>query len=106
LSKLSKRGKLDLLNKESPELLELIDDFKCKTNFCIQFLIFQIFLSCHFCYITTVQMKELKDNLQPILNLITDGSLPPSPGVDYIKARYNIIMKYNLFVFNPIYHVI
>ena len=51
-------------------------------------------------------MKELKDNLQPILNLITDGLLPPSPGVDYIKARYNIIMKYNLLVFNPIYHVI
>ena len=51
-------------------------------------------------------MKELKDNLQRILNLITDGLFPPSLGVDYIQARYNIIMKYNLFVLNPIYHEI
>lgn len=30
LSKLSKREKLKLLTEESPELLELVDDFKCK----------------------------------------------------------------------------
>ena len=38
LSQLSKRGKLDLLKKESPELLELIDDFK-RIEFSIPFLI-------------------------------------------------------------------
>ena len=44
MSKLSKRGKLDLLNKESPELLELIDDFKCKTNLFIGFLMLKFFM--------------------------------------------------------------
>lgn len=33
LSRLSKREKLKLLNEESPELLELVEDFKCKCHF-------------------------------------------------------------------------
>lgn len=30
LSQLSKREKLELLNKESPEMIELIEDFQCE----------------------------------------------------------------------------
>ena len=38
-------------------------------------------------------MNELKDNLQPILKVISQGLLPHSAGVDYIKTKYNLIMK-------------
>ncbi|KAI9554237.1 hypothetical protein GHT06_019509 [Daphnia sinensis] len=69
LSNLSKREKLKLLTEESPELMELVEDFKC-------------------------QMTELKNNIEPILELVTKGMLPPSPGVDYVKAKYHLILNY------------
>ncbi|XP_057375574.1 something about silencing protein 10-like [Daphnia carinata] len=69
LSHLSKREKLKLLTEESPELIELAEDFKC-------------------------QMEELKNNIEPILELVTKGLLPPSPAVDYVKAKYHIILNY------------
>jgi len=69
LSQLSKREKLELLNKESPELMELIEDF---------------------CF----QMTELKENLAPILNLISTGVIPPSPAADFIKAKHQLITNY------------
>jgi U3 small nucleolar RNA-associated protein 3 len=38
-------------------------------------------------------MTEFKDNLQPILKVISENLLPHSAGVDYIKTNYNLIMK-------------
>ena len=38
-------------------------------------------------------MTELKNSLEPVLKLVTEGVLPPSPGVDYIKAKYQLILK-------------
>ena len=32
-TELTKQGKLDLIAKESPELVELIEDFQCKQQF-------------------------------------------------------------------------
>ncbi|KAK4008465.1 hypothetical protein OUZ56_013605 [Daphnia magna] len=69
LSHLSKREKIKLLTEESPELMELVEDFKC-------------------------QMTELKNNIEPILELVTKGMLPPSPGVEYVKAKYHLILNY------------
>jgi len=69
LSQLSKREKLELLKKESPELLELVEEFR-------------------------LNMTELKENLGPILNLVSTGVIPPSPAADFIKTRYQLIMNY------------
>lgn len=44
-------------------------------------------------------MTELKNNLKPILELVTTGVLPPSAGVDYVKAKYHLILKYYISIF-------
>lgn len=38
-------------------------------------------------------MTELKENLAPILNLISTGVIPPSPAADFIKAKHQLITK-------------
>ncbi|MGH0121388.1 UNVERIFIED_CONTAM: hypothetical protein FKN15_077790 [Acipenser sinensis] len=52
LEKMSHKEKMKLLKKESPELLELIQDFKDK-------------------------LTELKDELQPLLDMVKEGRIPP-----------------------------
>ena len=82
------------MNEESPELLELVDDFKCNHTLV---LFFNYHLLIYFCLFALVQMTELKDYLQPILELISKDLLPPSAGVDYIKTKFNLIMRYSGF---------
>jgi len=69
LSNLTKRQKLEILKKESPELEALINDFQ-------------------------TYMTEIRDRLQPIMELIKDGKVPDSKGSKYIETRYQIIMHY------------
>ena len=45
-------------------------------------------------------MTELKNNLQPLLTLVAKEILPPSPGVDYLKAKYQLILKYGFLTFS------
>ncbi|XP_014675436.1 PREDICTED: something about silencing protein 10-like [Priapulus caudatus] len=69
LSKLSKKEKLELLKRDSPELLGLIDDFRSK-------------------------MQELKDVLQPLYDLAQSRKVPPGNGALYINAKYNLYLNY------------
>lgn len=69
LGQLSKRQKLQLLEKESPELAGLILDFKSK-------------------------LSVAKDDLQPVLELVKDGKLPTCPASKFVKTNYNLILNY------------
>ncbi|KAF6738777.1 Something about silencing protein 10 [Oryzias melastigma] len=59
LKQMSHKDKMKLLKKESPELLELIQDFKAK-------------------------LSELKNELQPLVQMVKDGKIPAGKGADYL----------------------
>ncbi|CAH1772813.1 unnamed protein product [Owenia fusiformis] len=69
LSKLSKKEKIQLLKKESPELLPLIEEFKSK-------------------------LGEVTSTLQPLVTLIKNGNIPPGNGADFIMTKYTLYMNY------------
>ncbi|KAJ3603107.1 hypothetical protein NHX12_030851 [Muraenolepis orangiensis] len=61
LDQMSQKEKLKLLKKESPEMLELIQDFKTK-------------------------LAELKDELQPLVEMVKDGRIPPGKLINDLGA--------------------
>ncbi|XP_056261242.1 something about silencing protein 10 [Seriola aureovittata] len=69
LKQMSQKEKMKLLKKESPELLELIQDFKAK-------------------------LSELKDELQPLMQMVKDGKIPPGKGADYLKTKQQLYLNY------------
>lgn len=69
LSQMSKRQKLQLLEKESPEFAGLIDDFKTK-------------------------LTVAKDDLHPVLELVKDGKLPKCAASKFVKTNYHLILNY------------
>uniref|UniRef100_A0A3Q3WB73 Sas10 C-terminal domain-containing protein n=1 Tax=Mola mola TaxID=94237 RepID=A0A3Q3WB73_MOLML len=69
LKEMSKKEKMKLLKKESPELIELIQDFKAK-------------------------LTELKDELQPLIQMVKDGKIPPGKGADYLKTKQQLYLNY------------
>ncbi|XP_063383822.1 something about silencing protein 10 [Cydia fagiglandana] len=69
LSQMSKRQKLQLLEKESPEFAGLIDDFKSK-------------------------LTVAKDDLHPVLRLVNDGKLPQCPASKFVKTNFDLILNY------------
>lgn len=69
LAKISVKEKLKMLRKESPELLELIEDLK-------------------------VKLTEVKDELEPLLQLVEKGVIPPGKGSQYLKTKYNLYLNY------------
>ncbi|XP_074654216.1 something about silencing protein 10-like [Tubulanus polymorphus] len=69
LSKLTKREKLELLKKESPELLDLIADYK-------------------------TYLREVKDRFYPLQNLVKSGVVPPGKGADYIHNKFMLNLNY------------
>lgn len=69
LSQMSKRQKLQLFEKESPEFAGLIEDFKTK-------------------------LTVVKDDLHPVLELVKDGKLPKCPASKFVKTNYNLILNY------------
>ncbi|XP_056129494.1 something about silencing protein 10 [Lampris incognitus] len=69
LNQMSQKEKMKLLKNESPELLELIQDFKAK-------------------------LTELKDELQPLMELVKDGQIPPGKGADYLKTKQQLYLNY------------
>lgn len=69
LAKVSVKEKLKMLRKESPELLELIEDLK-------------------------VKLTEVKDELEPLLQLVEQGIIPPGKGSQYLKNKYNLYLNY------------
>lgn len=69
LAKVSVKEKLKMLRKESPELLELIEDLK-------------------------VKLREVKDELEPLLQLVEQGIIPPGKGSQYLRIKYNLYLNY------------
>ncbi|XP_022065494.1 something about silencing protein 10 [Acanthochromis polyacanthus] len=69
LKQMSQKEKMKLLKKESPELLELIQDFKAK-------------------------LTELKDELQPLVQMVKDGKIPAGKGADYLKTKQQLYLNY------------
>ncbi|XP_005068227.2 something about silencing protein 10 [Mesocricetus auratus] len=69
LAKVSVKEKLKMLRKESPELLELIEDLKAK-------------------------LAEVKDELEPLLQLAEKGVIPPGKGSQYLRTKYNLYLNY------------
>ncbi|KAB0387448.1 hypothetical protein FD755_002404 [Muntiacus reevesi] len=68
LGKVSVKENLKMLRKESPELLELIDDLK-------------------------VKLTEMKDELEPLLQLVEQKIIPPGKGSQYLKTKYNLYLN-------------
>lgn len=69
LAKVSVKEKLKMLRKESPELLELIEDLK-------------------------VKLTEVKDELEPLIQLVEKGVILPGKGSQYLKTKYNLYLNY------------
>ncbi|KAG1949651.1 something about silencing protein [Pimephales promelas] len=69
LKTMSQKEKLKLLKKESPELLELIQDFKAK-------------------------LTELKDEVQPLVEMVKDGRIPPGKGAKYLIMKQQLYLNY------------
>ncbi|CAG4971599.1 unnamed protein product [Colias eurytheme] len=69
LSQMSKRQKMQILEKESPEFAGLIEDFKSK-------------------------LTVAKDDLQPVMKLIKGGTLPECTASKFVKTNYDLILNY------------
>ncbi|XP_041979182.1 something about silencing protein 10 [Aricia agestis] len=69
ISQMSKRQKLQILEKESPEFLGLIDDFKSK-------------------------LTVAKDDLHPVLELVKGGKFPNCSASKFVKTNYDLILNY------------
>ncbi|XP_048028805.1 something about silencing protein 10 [Megalobrama amblycephala] len=69
LKTMSQKEKLKLLKKESPELLELIQDFK-------------------------VKLTELRDEVQPLVERVKDGRIPPGKGAKYLIMKQQLYLNY------------
>ncbi|MBZ3879383.1 Something about silencing protein 10 [Sciurus carolinensis] len=69
LAKVSVKEKLKMLRKESPELLELIEDLK-------------------------VKLTEVKDELEPLLQLVEQRIIPSGKGSKYLRTKYNLYLNY------------
>ncbi|XP_011301755.1 something about silencing protein 10 [Fopius arisanus] len=68
-SKLTKREKLALVNKESPEFEALVCDFK-------------------------ERMNEAKDILSPFLKLAEEENWPDCPALNFLRTKYQLILNY------------
>ncbi|KAJ8968912.1 hypothetical protein NQ317_016523 [Molorchus minor] len=76
ISKLTKRQKLQLLQKESPEFFGLVDDFQAK-------------------------MLIAKDYLNPIIERQKKGEIPVCKAVDFVQTQYTLILNYatNIYMY-------
>lgn len=69
LSKLSKRQKQVMMQKENPEFIALVNDFKDR-------------------------MIEARDALAPFLKLVKIGALLNCPTVIFVKTKYHLLLNY------------
>lgn len=86
ISKLSRRQKLQILEKESPELFNLIDDYK---SISMQF---SAIMFCNFFFFVD-KMTLARDFLYPIIKKHKAGELPKGKAVDFVQTQYGIILK-------------
>jgi len=66
---LSKEEKLEIIEKDSPELLGLLKDFEGK-------------------------LSELKNNIQPLLTEVVKNELPTSDGISFLEAKFHLLLNY------------
>ncbi|XP_032623985.1 something about silencing protein 10 [Chelonoidis abingdonii] len=69
LKTLSRKEQLKLLKQESPELLQLIQDFEAK-------------------------LTELKDELDPLMHMVRNGIIPKGKGSRYLQTKYHLYLNY------------
>ncbi|XP_044138105.1 something about silencing protein 10 [Bufo gargarizans] len=69
LEKMSEKEKRKLLKKESPELMELIQDLKQK-------------------------LAEVKNELQPLITMVKGGIIPKGKGSTYLQTKYHLYLNY------------
>ena len=69
VSNLSKREKVKLFERESPEFDGIVSDFEQKMNLA-------------------------RTELVPVSELIDEGRIPEGPAADYVKAKLSIILSY------------
>ncbi|XP_059511648.1 something about silencing protein 10 isoform X2 [Stegostoma tigrinum] len=69
LKKMSHKEQMSLLKKESPELLDLIQDFKTK-------------------------LAELRDELHPLIEMVRSGKIPAGKGASYVQTKYHLYLNY------------
>ncbi|XP_047472106.1 something about silencing protein 10-like [Penaeus chinensis] len=69
ISGLSKAKKMQLLKRESPEFLPLIEDMKSKCN-------------------------EIQTFLRPLMKAIQSGQVPDGPAQQYIVTKYQLLLNY------------
>ncbi|XP_017876914.1 something about silencing protein 10 [Ceratina calcarata] len=69
LSKLSKRQKQAIMQKESPEFIVLVKDFKDR-------------------------MIEARDLMAPFLKLVKKNVIPNCPAVSFAKTKYHLLLNY------------
>ncbi|XP_031827034.1 UTP3 small subunit processome component Sas10 [Nomia melanderi] len=69
LSKLSKRQKQAIMEKESPEFIALVNDYKDR-------------------------MTEVRDVLAPFLKLAKSNILNNCPAVSFVKTKYDVLLNY------------
>ncbi|XP_026689137.1 something about silencing protein 10 [Diaphorina citri] len=69
LSEMSKKEKLQLLEKESPEFQGLVNDFK-------------------------ELMKDVRLHLLPVIQLLEKGKIPPCTAGDSVRLRFELILNY------------
>uniref|UniRef100_A0A8C3QEU6 UTP3 small subunit processome component n=1 Tax=Cyanoderma ruficeps TaxID=181631 RepID=A0A8C3QEU6_9PASS len=69
LQALSKKEQLKLLKQESPELLQLMEDFE-------------------------VKLMEIKDELHPLLQMVREGTIPQGKGSRYLQTKYHLYLNY------------
>ncbi|KAM3922694.1 something about silencing protein 10 [Leptodactylus fuscus] len=69
LEKMSNKEKRKLLKKESPELMELIQDLKQK-------------------------LAEVKNELEPLIQMVKNGTIPKGKGSAYLQTKYQLYLNY------------
>ena len=70
LSKLNKKEKVQLFHRESPEFKGIMADFR-------------------------ERVEEASSRLQPVLDLVNDGLLPPNnQAATYVRTKHQLILKY------------
>ena len=68
VSKLSAKERAKLFATEAPEFKGVMADFDTR-------------------------MEEAEKKLWPVVNLINEGRIPSGPAADFVKAKYQIILK-------------
>ncbi|WP_411017661.1 Sas10/Utp3/C1D family protein, partial [Salmonella sp. s51090] len=69
LTKLSKKEKLQHLEKDSPELFQLIAEFKAKIG-------------------------ELIDTLYPLATMVKSGRIPKGQPATYVNTKFHLYLNY------------